>query len=413
MGWLGSRWEVEGQRLVDAVRRRAHLDAGHFRPAQGRVLDESWIPSGLSPYGFERARRTTTAKVSDIPTSGSCDEFRRAVQRYRMVIDDPRSGLPAEERARRLVRAAACGTPVVAGADLTSLVPEALITGSTDETSALVEDHELMPATAYRQWSATFDHFSPAVCSVSITIVTNRPPLLSSWLAQIGAQSYRDLQVVVALHSDRFTDSDRDRVHHTMGGHGIDVVIVDVPPTFSLGAALDEARRRADGEVILKWDDDDLYSSRQVADLLRARRYSGAPLVGKACDFVYLGSRNMTVRRHQADREVFSPTLSGNSLMIDRVALEAVGGWDDVSLGEDRSLISRVRRAGGATYRTAGFGMMAVRYADTARHTWNLDESSLVAGAVQTWPGLALEQALLDVPVSLSDEVRRLAVGGR
>ena len=135
--------------------------------------------------------------------------------------------------------------------------------------------------------------------------------------------------------------------------------------------------------------------------------------MGKACDFVYLGSRDLTVRRHQADRESYSPTLSGNTLMIDRDMLDAVGGWSDVSLGEDVSLIARVRRVGGFTYRTAGFGMIAVRHANANQHTWNLDEAALVEGAVKTWPGLALDAALVDVPSDVSDAVRRSAAGGR
>ncbi|MDA3012878.1 MAG: glycosyltransferase family 2 protein [Actinomycetota bacterium] len=411
MGSLRSRWQVESQRVSDALRRRAHLDAGPFRPARGHTLDDAWIPNGLAPYGFERTQRVSTASVNDIPISCGCDSFRRVAQRHRMVIDDSTGGLSIEERARTLVRVAACGTPVVAGGDLSALVPPALMLGSAEEMSARVGDPEQMAAIAYQQWSAVFDHFSPAESAVSITIASHRPRFIDFWLPQITQQVHRPVQVVVALHDTGFTEAERDRIRGVLGESGIDVVIVDVPSSKSLGATLDLARRRADGNVILKWDDDDLYGSNHVVDLLRARRYSGAPLVGKACDFVYVGSRDVTVRRHQADRETFSPTLSGNTLMIDREALDAVGGWSDVSLGEDASLIARVRRAGGNTYRTAGFGMIAVRHADPSRHTWNLDIESLVDGAIRTWSGLAPHAALVDVPTNVSDAVRRSAVG--
>ncbi|MDA2958417.1 MAG: glycosyltransferase family 2 protein [Actinomycetota bacterium] len=328
-----------------------------------------------------------------------------------MVIDDSTGGLSIEERARALVRVATCGTPVLAKADLATMLPAEIMRAFTDASPAHLDDADHLATLAYRQWSAVFDHFAPVVGDVSITIASHRPRFIDFWLPQITQQVHRPVQVVVALHDTGFTEAERDRIRGVLGESGIDVVIVDVPSSKSLGATLDLARRRADGNVILKWDDDDLYGSNHVVDLLRARRYSGAPLVGKACDFVYVGSRDVTVRRHQADRETFSPTLSGNTLMIDREALDAVGGWSDVSLGEDASLIARVRRAGGNTYRTAGFGMIAVRHADPSRHTWNLDIESLVDGAIRTWSGLAPHAALVDVPTNVSDAVRRSAVG--
>ena len=362
------------------------------------------LPDLISPYGWDVARRSGRIGLIELRALDPVrhpDRFRRVVQ-SRWSVEATTGSQPGDEYLLQCARAV--GTPVVDEAD----------------GSRLTSDVDAWQRESYRQWAAALDAHrlepyweATGRPSVSITIATNRPAHLGSWLTQIANQSYRNLQVVVAFHGDGFTSADRETVQRRLGERGVDVVIVEAPSSLSLGATLDLARTRADGDVILKWDDDDLYSSSHVFDLLRARHYSGAPLVGKACDFVYLGSRDVTVRRHQADRESFSPTLSGNTLMIDCEALDAVGGWSDMSLGEDRSLIARVRRAGGATYRTAGFGMIAVRQANPAQHTWNLDEKALVDGAVRTWPGLAVDAALVDVPSDVSDAVRRLAAGER
>ena len=403
---------------MSALRRRLRRDAGSFRPARGLALDDSWVPDGLAPFGIDRAARVGVGSVLDLPGSGSADAFRRAVQRFVAVRDEPSCGLTVDERAQRLVRVAACGTPVAsAGDDLGSVLPASVFASLRGVVAEDLADPEVAVRVAFAQWSAVFDQlvlptaWAAGAPTVSITVASHRPQFVTRWLPQIAQQTHTRLQVVAALHSDGFTEASRDLMRRALGERGIDVVIVDAQSSLSLGATLELARVRADGDVILKWDDDDLYSSNHVIDLLRARHYSQAPLVGKACDFVYVGSRDLTVRRHQADRESFSPTLSGNTLMIDRDVLDAVGGWTDVSLGEDASLIARVRRAGGFTYRTAGFGMIAVRHANAAQHTWNLDEAALVNGAVRTWPGLALEAALVDVPVDVSDAVRRSAVG--
>lgn len=408
---LGSRWSVEADRRRAAVRRRLGLDAGPFAPARGLVLDDAWLPAGLAPFGFDRSARSGVGEVDQLPTTGSVDRFRRSVQRF-LAVTDTGSLLPVEARARQLVRAAACGTPVaIAHPDdfATVLPPEVIREFQVDHLSSFDD------RVACRQWNAVFDAFVPslATTSVSITVASHRPQFVRRWVDQIARQSHRGLQVVAALHADDFTELDRDRVRRTLGERGIDVVIVDADPTASLGATLDLARRCADGEVIVKWDDDDLYASTHIADLLRARHVSKAPLVGKACDFVYFGGRDVTIRRHQADREAWSPTLSGNTLMIDRDALDAVGGWADQSLGEDVALIARIRRAGGRTYRAAGFGMIAVRHADASQHTWSLDENESIDGSVASWPGVAVDEALVDVSTDLIDAVRRSAGGAR
>jgi hypothetical protein len=393
------------------------LDAGRFVVARGQRFDDTLIPVGLAPFGYDRARRDGAATLDSLAGRGQVDDFRRRLQRLRHVIDDGRQGLTADERFRRLVRVAACGTPVIPGGDL---VLSAVLSAAKHVGGDELADPETHARIAFRQWGAVFDDLVlPSAWekvgrpSVSIVISTRRPSFARLWATQIARQTYLNLQVVCALHSHDFTDGHRNEIRSLLDGSGIVVRFVDVDAATSLGHALNTVCRAADGDVILKWDDDDLYSSNHVMDLLRARHYSQAPLVGKACDFVYLAGRDVLVRRHQADREAYSPTLSGNTLMIDREALDAVRGWTDVSVGEDASLIARVRREGGQTYRTMGFGMIAVRQASTDRHTWNLDEESLIVGAVRTWPGLAVDQALVDVDGEVIDDVRRLAGGGR
>jgi hypothetical protein len=417
MGRLGATWSVEVERIRSAIRRRLGFDAGRFVVARGQRFDDTLIPVGLAPFGYDRARRDGSATLDSFAERGRVDAFRRRAQQFRFVTDDDDSDLTANERFRRLVRVGACGTPVIAGDDL--VLPSRLST-ATPASGDDFADPETHARIAFRQWSAVFDELVlPSMWekvgrpAVSIVISTRRPSFARLWASQVSRQTYRNVQVVCALHGYEFTDGHRSEIRSILDGSGVVVQFVEVDAATSLGHALNTAWWIADGDVILKWDDDDLYSSNHVMDLLRARHYSQAPLVGKACDFLYLAGRDVLVRRHQADREVYSPTLSGNTLMIDRDALDTVGGWADVSVGEDASLIARVRREGGQTYRTMGFGMIAVRQASSDRHTWHLDEESLISGAVRTWPGLAVDRALVDVDESLIDEVRRLAGGGR
>ena len=75
----------------------------------------------------------------------------------------------------------------------------------------------------------------------------------------------------------------------------------------------------AGGDVVLKMDDDDWYAPDFVADLLLARAYSGAELVGMPDDYYYVEPRDLTVRLGQPS-EVYRQFVAGGTMLLDRGA---------------------------------------------------------------------------------------------
>ena len=114
------------------------------------------------------------------------------------------------------------------------------------------------------------------------------------------------------------------------------------PESTIFGDVLDAAARAADGDVILKMDDDDWYSPDAIADLLRARAYSGAELVGMPAEFHYLEERDLTVRRGHPT-ELYATFVAGGTMMVDRSMLREVGGFRPVRKYVDAQLLAAVR----------------------------------------------------------------------
>ena len=126
---------------------------------------------------------------------------------------------------------------------------------------------------------------------------------------------------------------------------------------------LNAATAAASGTLLAKMDDDDLYAADHVRDLVLAREYSGAELVGKGTETVYLAGRDRTVRLGLGNGETYrSWHLSGGALLVSRHALERAGGWRRVAEGEDVELIAEVHRAGLGVYRLHGAGYVVVRH---------------------------------------------------
>jgi hypothetical protein len=214
--------------------------------------------------------------------------------------------------------------------------------------------------------------------AVSVVMATRRPDLLEHALGQVARQrGVERLELVLAPHG---FEPDAGRLAEA----GLDVRVVPQPEDVLFGDVLRAAAQAADGDVVLKMDDDDWYAPDVVADLLLARAYSGAELVGMPDDVYYLEPRDETVRLGQPS-EVYRQFVAGGTLMVERGLLHEVGGFRAVRRHVDAELIAAVRAAGGATYRTHGLGYV-LRRSDTG-HTWQADLDDVRARAAQVTSG--------------------------
>ncbi|MEO0494461.1 MAG: glycosyltransferase family A protein, partial [Actinomycetota bacterium] len=235
--------------------------------------------------------------------------------------------------------------------------------------------------------------------SLSALVASNRPSMIDNWARLLDAQDYPDLEVVACLHGDDFTEADEARARELLGDR---ISIHRVPADQTLGDALNTAVEHASGDVLVKWDDDDLYDTAHLADLIHAREYSGATLVGKAPEFTYLAGLDVTVRRLKTTAEGFSPTIGGPTLCIGRSDLRDIGGWRRSRRRVDSLLIEDVRAAGGTTYRTAGFGFVLMRAAAGRHsHTWAAGDDYFLSRSVDQRPGLDLEFAGITAPADV------------
>ena len=304
-------------------------------------------------------------------------------------------------RAAYLVEAAARGYPIVADRvrDLDGLLDQQLIKAMEDVVPGRMVDanyRELIAVNLRR--AAVVNHSSAAVVrrllqesgrtsldpSVSVVLATNRREFLTHALAEALAQNYENLQVVVALHGDLGHEA-------AVEAESLGCTIVQSAAETPFGEVLNQACAVADGDLIAKMDDDDWYGPHHISDLVLARAHSGAQLVGKGAEFVYLASSEKTIRRFVGGAGSRSRTLAGGCLLISRADLREVGGWRVVDRSIDKALIEDVIRAGGAVYRTHGFEYILNRHGHG--HTWDTADRYFADQAEFSWDGLQLEVA--------------------
>jgi hypothetical protein len=221
--------------------------------------------------------------------------------------------------------------------------------------------------------------------TVSVVAATNRPAMLDRIIANVALQDHPSLELVLALHGDGFPDTD------PVAPDGLALTVLRFGDDAVFGHVLGGASAAASGEWVTKMDDDDWYGVEHVSDLVLAAGYSGADLVGKGSEFVYLEGSGVTIRRGLGAGEASSRTLSGGTLLVRSSVLRDIDGWRGLPRSVDVALIDDVVSAGGTLWRTHPFGYLLRR--TTGQHTWNVDESYFERQAEQRWEGLALNVA--------------------
>ena len=221
--------------------------------------------------------------------------------------------------------------------------------------------------------------------SVSIVVSTHRAEHAEHLIAQLARLQYPRLDVIIGAHGIDPAPL-RDRANAVP--HPVTVVPVDA--SRNLGQVLQELSTMAEGDLVTKMDDDDHYGPEHVWDLVLARAYSGAQIVGKTLDWIHLAASADTVFRPVYGAEEYADFVCGGTMLISRADLAAVGGWRPVPKSVDRALLDRVLDDGGLVYRTHGLGYVYERRAQG--HTASVSDDHFRKKVVRTVDGLVRHQ---------------------
>ncbi|MHA7133489.1 glycosyltransferase family protein [Oerskovia turbata] len=309
--------------------------------------------------------------------------------------------------ARRVFEITACGTPVVTTRSraIGEFFPadEVFVVDEREEADqtirALVRSAELRDRATHRGQRRIWELHtygrrvqgvlhdvglvsSPVLPrpSVSVLVSTRRPHQLEHVLRTVGGQRGVDVQLALLTHGFE-VDEKRTRAAAALAGIE-DLVLLAEGSEVSLGTCLNHLVAAADGDVVAKMDDDDLYGAHYLSDQLYAMAYSGAEVVGKQAHYMYVEGTDATLLRF-ADREHrFTDRVMGPTILTRRSLAEATP-FRDVGRGEDTAFLRDAVAAGAHVYSADRFNFVQMR-SGTGAHTWTVSDAELLAsGEVQ------------------------------
>lgn len=231
---------------------------------------------------------------------------------------------------------------------------------------------------------------APAQPTVSVLAPTNRPDQLPHLLSQVARQTVA-AQLVVLTHGFTLTDAEFAKFTNEAGLRG--AKHISAGAERSLGECLNLLVAAADGQVLAKMDDDDLYGERYLEDQLHALTFSRADVVGKQAYYMHLEGTGATVLRAGEREHRFTDFLAGPTLTARREVFEA-HPFEPVNTGEDTAFLESVAAAGGRIYAADRFNFVQVRRVQGKdyTHTWQVSDAEILANAQVHHFGLSQEQ---------------------
>ena len=303
--------------------------------------------------------------------------------------------------ARRIFEITACGTPVLSAPSeaIPSFFPEGGVFIAEDRRSAydwvraLGRSPELRDRNAklgQRQiWKAnTYAHRVNKVLddvgmgglrwappTVSAMVSTNRPHQLRHVAAQMARQQDVDLEVLILTHGFQ-PDREQKAVVESLLP---EVQWVTADETAQLGQCYNILSQNAQGQVVAKIDDDDLYGPFYLFDQLAAMDYAGADVVGKGAHYLYLAGLDATVLRFPEAEHRYRDFVSGPTIVARR-DLVLQQPFPNLRRGEDTGFLRGARDAGATIYSADRFGFIQMR-AGHSDHTWQISQEDVLATA--------------------------------
>ena len=368
-----------------------------FTKAEGGPLGE------LTVYGDRAVVREGNQNLVRVPADGTVTDVDLSRLRHLRGVRVDWSGHTGPSAAVRAVTSlAAGGVPLVGGpvpawacavgTDLTDLIEGVREEDLGDRLRR--EEHSVRLRRAalrvhgqrgrWRAMATAAGVPAPHEPRVSVVLCTRRPEMVGFALAQIARQRDVDFEVVLTLHGFSASLPEVSGAIAAFAATGRPLTVHEADADRIFGAVLNEAVARTSGDLIAKWDDDDWYGPDHLADLLLARHYSGADVVGTGQDFVYLQELDLTVWRSR-ESENSIRFIAGGTLLTDRVVIEETGGFRPLPRAVDTQFLIAIARGGGRIHRTHGLGYVLRRTG--GGHTWSEDLSYFLQNHARQWSG--------------------------
>lgn len=209
----------------------------------------------------------------------------------------------------------------------------------------------------------------------SVIAATKRLWQLPFMLECYDRQTYPYKEMILLLH----TDDDLDEAKKLLENRR-DIKAFHMPPReFSFGCCMNFGVQQAEGDYIVKLDDDDYYGAEYLADAMDVFLCSGYKVIGKFTVYNYDEESGQMYLRHPCREYRTTGTVAGPTIIAHRSVFDDIL-FRDVPRAIDSCFLADCRNAQIKIFSAGKEDFMFFRSSSRGHtHTWSIDNRELNA----------------------------------
>jgi hypothetical protein len=215
--------------------------------------------------------------------------------------------------------------------------------------------------------------------AVTLLLSSKRTSDLTSILHQISNFKYSNLQIAIGLHDIKLLPEHNKLIKK------LDKKILTINEysnEYNLGKILTSLGKSVKTPLVAKIDDDDYYHENYIHDLVKTMNHVKTPVIGKALNYIYLNSIDLTVLRVNnlsvSNPYQYDSWVCGGTIMIESDLASRASWFGDLSSGVDKFILSSATNLGAKIFRTHGYGYLYTR--NSLSHTYNTNNNKYIEG---------------------------------
>lgn len=208
---------------------------------------------------------------------------------------------------------------------------------------------------------------------ISIITCTHLPNYMNHVFENFARQTWRPKELIIILNNDALKLSEwRSRA----AKYG-NIRIFQLPGRMSLGRCLNFGISKAKYDFIAKFDHDDYYGPRFLAEMMGSFQKTNADIVGKRSYYTFISSKKLLIIRFPNREHRYESLVHGGTFLVKKAVFNRVK-FADRSLGEDVQFLKDCRMKGFRIYSAGKGHYVYIRRNNQKTHTWKISHDYLL-----------------------------------
>ena len=205
--------------------------------------------------------------------------------------------------------------------------------------------------------------------NVTIVCITHRASQIDFLLSNIIKQNVQPNDVHIVCHGFEIKGK------HKLSNLNCLVHVYSLSKKCSLGYCLNYAIKRTKTDIVVKFDDDDIYGSGYIQEVVTSFKEKNVDIVGKLGGYIYfLASKNLMIW-NESEYNVQTSVVKGATIAFRKKLTDKVN-FRSVNKGEDSFFLKDSLKVGASIYASSTKNFCVVRYDKNHEHTWKVDENA-------------------------------------